>query len=287
MMAPDGGAVLRRRSRVTPAAADEHPAPYDAGPIWMRVLPPAVMLVIGLWRITGPSYWRDEAATLSAVQRPFAELVRMTGHIDAVHGTYYMLIWVLVQLGGPGELVTRLPSALAMAAAAAAVAALGLCCGVAAGRAGLRPDIRGAAAGKPLRAGRAGVRDDHGAGRGGQLRAGPCAHQRRPQAGWLVYYAFCLGVMGLLNVFSLLLIGAHAVTVALAWRRASRAAAGPGSEPPPGRWRPAGRPRRWGPSWWPALRWRSASSSAARWAGSPRRTWWARSWGCAGWSARR
>src|SRR2546428_11919 len=33
--------------------------------------------------------------------------------------------------------------------------------------------------------------------------------------GWLASYAFCLGVMGLLNVFSLLLIGAHAVTVAL------------------------------------------------------------------------
>ena len=123
-MAPDGGAVLRGRSRVTPAALGESPVPYDAGPVWMRVLPPAAMLVIGLWRITGPSYWRDEAATMSAVQRPFAELVRMLGHIDAVHGTYYMLIWVLVRLGGPGELVTRLPSALAMAGAAAAVAAL-------------------------------------------------------------------------------------------------------------------------------------------------------------------
>src|SRR5262249_22143546 len=43
---------------------------------------------------------------------------------------------------------------------------------------------------------------------------------------WLGGYAFCLGVMGLLNVFSLLLIGAHAITVALAWRRAGLAGRG-------------------------------------------------------------
>ena len=43
---------------------------------------------------------------------------------------------------------------------------------------------------------------------------------------WLVGYAFCLGFMGLLNVFSLLLIGAHAITVALAWRRAGAAGRG-------------------------------------------------------------
>ena len=98
---PDGGpgAVLRGRSRVTPAGPGRRPAPFDPGPIWMRVLPPAAMLVIGLWRITGASYWRDEAATMSAVRRPFAELVRMLGHIDAVHGTYYMIIWVLVRAG--------------------------------------------------------------------------------------------------------------------------------------------------------------------------------------------
>ncbi|HEX3926054.1 MAG TPA: hypothetical protein VHY31_27525, partial [Streptosporangiaceae bacterium] len=98
---------------------------FDPGPAWMGVVPPVAMLGMALWRITGPSYWRDEAATLTAVRRPFGELLRMMGHVDAVHGIYYMFIWVAVRLGGPGELVTRLPSALAMAAAAAAVAALG------------------------------------------------------------------------------------------------------------------------------------------------------------------
>jgi hypothetical protein len=97
----------------------------DAGPLWMRILPPAAMFAIALWRITGPSYWRDEAATMTAVARPFPGLLRMMGHVDAVHGVYYMIIWVVVRAGGSGELVTRLPSAVAMTCAAAAVAALG------------------------------------------------------------------------------------------------------------------------------------------------------------------
>jgi mannosyltransferase len=221
--APDGGAVLRRRSQVAPAAAPaRRPPACDPGPVWMRVLPPAVMLVLGLWRITGPSYWRDEAATMSAVQRPFAELVRMTGHIDAVHGTYYVLIWALVRLGGPGELVTRLPSALAMAAAAAAVAAMGR--RLVSPRAGLASGLMFAALPQVSLYAQdareyAMVTALAAAGSYLLVRALPAAGRRRP---WLVKYAFCLGVMGLLNVFSLLLIGAHAVTVALAWRRARR-----------------------------------------------------------------
>ena len=98
---------------------------FDAGPRWMMAIPPLVTFVIMLWGITGASYWRDEAATLSAAQRPLGNLLQTLGNIDAVHGAYYLLIWVMVQLGGTGELVTRLPSAVAMAGAAAAVAAMG------------------------------------------------------------------------------------------------------------------------------------------------------------------
>ena len=88
-------------------------------------IPPLVTFVIMLWGIGGASYWRDEAATISAAQRPLGNLLRTLGNIDAVHGAYYLLIWVLVQIGGTGALVTRLPSAVAMAVAAAAVTALG------------------------------------------------------------------------------------------------------------------------------------------------------------------
>jgi mannosyltransferase len=42
-----------------------------------------------------------------------------------VHGLYYLLLWPVVQLAGPGEFAARLPSALAMAAAAGGVTAIG------------------------------------------------------------------------------------------------------------------------------------------------------------------
>ena len=136
----------------------------DAGPLWMRILPPAAMFAIALWRITGPSYWRDEAATMTAVARPFPGLLRMMGHADAVHGVYYMIIWVVVRADGSGELMTRLPSAVAMTCAAAAVAALGR--RLVSPRAGLAAGVLFAAftADQSLRAGRSRVRAGHRAG---------------------------------------------------------------------------------------------------------------------------
>jgi mannosyltransferase len=68
-----------------------------------------------------PAYSRDETATLSAAERPFGALVRMLHNVDVVHGTYYSLIWVIVLVAGPGELATRLPSAVATAVTAAVV----------------------------------------------------------------------------------------------------------------------------------------------------------------------
>jgi mannosyltransferase len=97
----------------------------ELGRFLVLAAPPLLTFVVTLWGITASSYWRDEAATMVAVQRPFGQLLRMLGNIDAVHGAYYVMMWVVVRLGGTGELVTRLPSALAMAGAAAAVAAIG------------------------------------------------------------------------------------------------------------------------------------------------------------------
>ena len=77
-----------------------------------------------LWGLNGPSYWRDEADTVSAVARSLPQLIRMLGHVDAVHGLYYLLLWPVAQVAGTGEMATRLPSALAMAAAAFWVAAI-------------------------------------------------------------------------------------------------------------------------------------------------------------------
>lgn len=106
---------------------------------WQRdatlLIPAAVTLAVILWGLTKPSYWGDEADSVSAASRTLPQLMHMLRHVDAVHGFYYLILWPVVQLLGPGEFATRLPSALAMAAAAAGTAAIGR--RLVSGRAGL------------------------------------------------------------------------------------------------------------------------------------------------------
>ena len=69
-----------------------------------------------------PSLWFDEGATISAAaSRTLPELWRLLGHIDAVHGAYYLLMHGWFALFPPTEFWSRLPSALAVGAAAAGV----------------------------------------------------------------------------------------------------------------------------------------------------------------------
>jgi len=205
---------------------------------WLAAGPPLLTLALALWGITGPSYWRDEAATLAATGRPFGRMIAMLGHVDAVHGAYYVLMWAVVRLGGTGELTTRLPSALAMTAATAGVVAIGQrLAGRAAGLvAGLvfavlpevswfAQDARSYAIVTALAVAASYL----------LLRVLDSGGQRR----WLTAYAAGLVVLGLFNIFSLLLVPAHAVTVALTARRRRGEpgwAAGPGRGPLLARW---------------------------------------------------
>ena len=208
-------AVLSRAPQPGGGARDG----YTGGPAWMWFLPSVLMVGLGLWDVTRPSYWRDEAASLTAVHRSFGQLVRTLGNVDAVHGVYYMILWPVVRVAGSGELVTRLPSVVAMAVAAAAVAALGRrlvspAAGLAAGLifvilpqvSRYAQDVRsyamvaafGATATYLL------------------VRAIGTAGRKR---GWLAGYAGCMGAMIALNIFGILLLAAHAVTVTLACLR--------------------------------------------------------------------
>src|ERR1035441_4042546 len=212
MTSPGDRAALAR----VPEPAPGQPSGYSSGPVWMRMLPPLVMLAMGLWNTTGASYWRDEAAGLTAVRRPVGQLMRMAGNVDGVHVLYYLLMWPLVRLAGTGEFVTRLPSVLSMALAAGVIAALGrrLVSAVAELRAGLifavlpqisryAQETRSYAMVVALAATASYL----------LVRAIGTTGRRRS---WLAGYAVCMGVMGALDVFTLLLAAAHAVTVALA-----------------------------------------------------------------------
>jgi mannosyltransferase len=189
-----------------------------------------VTLVVTLYRIGVPSFTRDEGATLLAVHRSFPQMIRMLGNVDAVHTEYYMLIWVVSRLAGSGELAARAPSAVAMAVSAGVVTLLGQ--RLVSGRAGLAAGLLFAAfpsvsfyaedareyalvTAFATIAGYFLIR---------ALQAGNPAEGKAPRYHWLAWYAAAMALLGLGNILSLLLIAAHAVTVAV-WHRCYR---GPG-----------------------------------------------------------
>ena len=187
----------------------------SAGPLWMRVVPPLAALLVMLCGIDGASYDYDEAATLSAVHRSFSQLLAMLRSIDAVHGPYYVLIWVVARLGGTSELAIRLPSALAMVVAAAGVTAIGR--RLVSPRAGLAAGLVFVALpmvsfyGQDARP--YAIMTAFGTFGSYALLRVLEAEPGRRRRGWLVVYAACMAGLGLAQVFALLLITAHAVTV--------------------------------------------------------------------------
>jgi mannosyltransferase len=82
----------------------------------------ALATVISAAWASRPSLWFDEGATISAAaSRTLPELWRLLGHIDAVHGLYYLLMHGWFAIFPPTEFWSRVPSALAIGAAAAGV----------------------------------------------------------------------------------------------------------------------------------------------------------------------
>ncbi|MGV0853037.1 glycosyltransferase family 39 protein [Mycolicibacterium phlei] len=91
-------------------------------PLLVAVLGAAVSL-IGAGR---PSFWYDEAATISAsYSRSLPDLWQMLGHVDAVHGLYYLLMHGWFAVVPPTEFWSRAPSGLAVGAAAGGLVVLG------------------------------------------------------------------------------------------------------------------------------------------------------------------
>jgi mannosyltransferase len=97
--------------------------------------PPAVLdsLIVGvlaaavsLGGAARPSFWYDEAATISAsYSRSLPQLWQMLSNVDAVHGLYYLLMQGWFQIFPPTEFWSRAPSGLAVGGAAAGVVVLG------------------------------------------------------------------------------------------------------------------------------------------------------------------
>lgn len=95
--------------------------PAGLDPLIVGVLATAISMA-GAAR---PSFWYDEAATISAsYSRSLGQLWQMLGNVDAVHGLYYLFMHAWFQVFPPTEFWSRAPSGLAVGAAAAGIVML-------------------------------------------------------------------------------------------------------------------------------------------------------------------
>ncbi len=106
--------------RTALVAVDARPRPRG------RLLDPLAIAVlaavIGGAAASRPSLWFDESATISAsASRSVPDLWRLVGHIDAVHGLFYLLMHGWFTLVPPTEFWARVPSCLGVGIAAAGV----------------------------------------------------------------------------------------------------------------------------------------------------------------------
>ncbi len=82
--------------------------------------------MVSLCGAARPSFWYDEAATISAsYSRSLHQLWQMLGDVDVVEGLYYLLMHGWFDVFPPTEFWSRAPSGLAVGGAAAGVVVLG------------------------------------------------------------------------------------------------------------------------------------------------------------------
>jgi len=208
----------------------------DAG-IWRRrrgwlivAVPAAVSFVLGGYQIGGASLWRDEAYTKDAIARPFGQIFVLLGHQDAVHGAYYLLMHVVAAVLGTSAAALRFPSLCAMVIATGFVAATGrraaaLAPAPDAGRNGRGldvPALTGLLSGllfatAPYMTYYAQMARSYAIETMFAviasyllLRAWPDGRWR-----WWLGYAAAVALTGLFNIFGLLIVAAHGVTLLL------------------------------------------------------------------------
>ncbi|MEU2061611.1 glycosyltransferase family 39 protein [Streptomyces sp. NPDC013455] len=87
-------------------------------------MPTLVMTAVGLWGLDRGGMWRDEAVSHQVARRTVPQIWHLLHEVDAVHGLYYLLLHAVLAVH-PGEVALRLPSVGAAALTAGLVAALG------------------------------------------------------------------------------------------------------------------------------------------------------------------
>jgi len=216
---------------------------------WLVIAVPAVTaFVVGGYELGGPSLWRDEAYTKDAIGRSVSQLFAMLGNMDAVHGAYYLFMHVIAAVIGTSAVALRFPSLCAMVIAAGFTAAIGRRTATLAqpgtGRRASRvsiPALTGLLSGlvfatAPLMTYYAQMARSYAIVTMFATIATYLLLRAYPDGRWRYWsaYAAVVALTGLFNLFGLLIIVAHGVTLLLTgarrlplrWLAACAAAAG-------------------------------------------------------------
>jgi mannosyltransferase len=250
--APSGSAaaLLARQAPVPAGSSARSGSPARRRWIGRLIIavPAATACVVGGYQIGAPSLWRDEAYTKDAITRPVGQMFALLGHEDAVHGAYYLLMHVVTAVIGTSATALRLPSLAAMVITAAFTAAAGRrAAALALAPASGTPAVRAPGAGRgrwldvPALTGllsgllfatapymtyyaqmaRSYAIETMFAAIATYLllRAVPDGRWR-----WWPAYAAAVALTGLFNIFGLLIVAAHGVTLLLTDARGQSAA---------------------------------------------------------------
>jgi mannosyltransferase len=204
----------------------------SAVPWLVAVIPGVLALVTGGYRVGVPPIWGDEGVTKEMAARSVSELFATMPHDDAVHGAYYLVVHVVVTVAGSSTAtVLRLPSVLAMAVAAAFTALIARRLATLAGSP--NPAVTGLAAGVLFALLPAVITYAQEARSYAivTMLAAITTYLLLRAAGeggrWWIGYGVAAALTGLFNIFGLLILAAHGVSLLIAspGRRAAGATA--------------------------------------------------------------
>jgi mannosyltransferase len=111
----------RRRAGAAGGASGRTGTAWFSPLAWLVALVPGVLgLVTGGYHVGRPPIWGDEGVTKAMAARSGSQLLATMPHDDIVHGAYYLVVHILETVAGSSApTVLRAPSVVAMAVAAA------------------------------------------------------------------------------------------------------------------------------------------------------------------------
>lgn len=205
----------------TSPRTDRRAAGFSPVTLLVAVIPGVLGLITGGYRVNVPPVWGDEGVTKAMAARPVSKLLATMPHDDVVHGAYYLVVHVVEAVAGSSSAaVLRLPSVVAMAVAAAFTALLAHRLAALAGSP--YPAITGVVAGALFALLPFVIRYAQEARSYAivtmlaaittylLLRAA-CAGGR-----WWIAYGTAAALTGLFNIFGLLILVAHGVSILVA-----------------------------------------------------------------------